>query len=116
MPARDPRIEHRGLLASIAATSVLGALGLAWGITSGSQMILLDGAYAVVGIVLSLLLLGASRLAHVGPTQRFPYGREAATPLAIAVQGLVLLGTLLYAAIESVAVIRAGGSSVDPGW
>lgn len=110
------RAERRGILGSMAATGALGALGIAWGIASGSQMILLDGAYALIGIALSALLLYASRVSRLGPTARFQYGREAATPLAIAVQALVLAGTLLYAALEAVSTIRDGGSSFAPGW
>jgi predicted Co/Zn/Cd cation transporter (cation efflux family) len=78
-------------------------------------MILLDGAYAVIGIGLSVLLLRASSLARSAPTHRYQYGREPATPLAIGIQGLVLLGTLLYAAFAAVATIREGGSVVAPG-
>jgi predicted Co/Zn/Cd cation transporter (cation efflux family) len=61
-------------------------------------MILLDGAYAVVGIALSLLLLRATTLAAHAPSSRFPYGLRAATPLAVGAQGFALLATLLYAA------------------
>lgn len=104
------------LVVSIVASGLLGALGVAWGIASRSQMILLDGAYAFVGIVLSGLLLFASRLAEREPSRRYPFGLEAATPLAIAVQGFVLLATLLYAAYEAVLTIRSGGSDVTAGW
>lgn len=114
MPA-DPRHERRALLVSIAATAALGVLGVIWGLVVGSQMILLDGAYAIVGIVLSALLLRASAVTEAGPTRRYHYGREAATPLVIAVQGLVLLGTLLYAALGAVAAIGGGGTDVDAG-
>jgi len=104
------------LLASIAAAAVLGCSGIVWGIASRSQMILLDGAYALVGIVLSALLLRASSLAGRGPTRRYPFGLEAATPLAIGVQGFVLLATLLYAMYEAVLSLRSGGSEVTAGW
>jgi cation diffusion facilitator family transporter len=108
--------EARVLYVSIASTAVLGAIGLAWGIAVGSQMILLDGVYAVIGIALSWLLVRASALARQGPTRNFPYGREAATPLVIGVQGFVLAATLVYAAVEGVATIRLGGSDVAAGW
>ena len=108
--------EQRSLYVSIVSTAVLGALGVVWGIAVGSQMILLDGVYAVVGIVLSWLLVKASALARQGPTRNFPYGREAATPIVIGIQGFVLAATLVYAGVEAVASIRAGGSEFTPGW
>lgn len=108
--------ERSALRVSIAVTAALSALGVVWGITAGSQMILLDGVYGVVGIVLSWLLIRASRLAEQGPTKNFHYGREAATPLVIGIQGIVLAATLTYAAVEGVYTIRAGGSTVRAGW
>jgi predicted Co/Zn/Cd cation transporter (cation efflux family) len=108
-------MERSALRRSIAATAVLGLLGVAWGLVSGSQVILLDGVYGVIGIATSWLLLRASDMAGGGPTGAHPFGREAATPLAIGVQGVVQLATLLYAAVEAVFVIGHGGSVVAAG-
>ena len=82
--APPAHIERSALRISIAVTAVLSVVGIVWGVAVGSQMILLDGVYGVVGIVLSWMLLRASRLAEQGPTTNYPYGREAATPLVIA--------------------------------
>ena len=57
----------------------------------------------------------AARAAADVPSARFPFGKAAVTPLAIAVQGVALLGTLVYAAVDAVAVITAGGADVEPG-
>lgn len=116
VPAPDASHEQGTLLRSIAATIVLGAIGVVWGITSGSQMILLDGVYGFVGVLVSWLLIRASSLAQAPPSARFPYGREAVTPLVIGIQGFVLLATLGYAAFEAAYMIRAGGSEVTAGW
>ncbi|MBJ7455734.1 MAG: cation transporter [Thermoleophilia bacterium] len=109
-------VERRALWWSIAVTAALGGIGIVWGILGGSQMILLDGVYAIVGIMVSLLLLWASALAQREPTRRYPFGRESVTPLVIAVQGFVLIGTLLYAAAEALTAIREGGSDITAGW
>ena len=109
-------IERPALLRSIAVAMVLGVLGIAWGLATGSQMILLDGIYGVIGILLSWLLLRASALASEGPSRRYPFGREAFTPFVIGIQGFVLLAALLYAAVEAIYVILDGGSSVAAGW
>ncbi len=114
-PAADAAFESLALRRSIVVTAILGSMGVVWGITTGSQMILLDGVYAVIGIVISWLLLRASAMAAAGPTTRFPYGRQAVTPLVIGVQGSVLLATLLYALVEAAFTIRDGGSNVTPG-
>jgi predicted Co/Zn/Cd cation transporter (cation efflux family) len=80
MAGPDPRLERHALRRSV--TAVLGALGIGWGLAVGSQMIVLDGAYAAIGLVVSWLLLLASRLVDRGATHRYPYGREAMTLLS----------------------------------
>jgi predicted Co/Zn/Cd cation transporter (cation efflux family) len=112
-----PSTTHirRTLRITIAVTVVLGAIGVTWGITAGSQMILLDGVFALIEVALTGLLLRASSLADQGPTRNFPYGRESATPLVIGIYGFVLAGTLVYAAVDALATIRAGGSDVAAG-
>ena len=116
MAAPDAAIDRRVLHASIVASAAIGTLGVAWGISTGSQMIVLDGAYAVVGIALSLLLLRATTVAAIDPSNRFPYGLRAATPLAVGTQGFALLATLLYATYDALMTIRDGGSEVSAGW
>lgn len=106
---------RRTLLLTITVTVVLGAIGVTWGIAAGSQMILLDGVFALIEVALTGLLVRASTLADQGPTRNFPYGRESATPLVIGIYGFVLLGTLVYAAAEALATIRAGGSDFAAG-
>jgi cation diffusion facilitator family transporter len=115
MVATDTHLEAKALRRSITVTAVLGSFGVIGGVVTGSQMILLDGVYAVIGIAVSWLLLRASAMAAAGPTTRFPYGREAVTPLVIGVQGFILLATLVYALVEAALTIRAGGSDVNPG-
>jgi cation diffusion facilitator family transporter len=116
MAAADIAVERHALLWSMAITSLLGAIGLFWGVISQSQMILLDGVYAVLGLLVSWLLLMASGLAQAEASHRYPYGRESLTPLVIGVQGFVLLATLGYATIDACLTIRDGGSRIDAGW
>lgn len=107
--------EGRALRGSIAGAVVLGTVAVVWGVAAQSRVLLFDGAFILLGIVLSVLSLMASRAAAQDPTVRFPFGKSAVTPLAIAVQGVALLGTLLYAAVDAVAVVVGGGSDVAPG-
>ena len=108
-------MEQSALRGSMAATAGLGLIGVAWGILSGSQAILLDGAYGVIGIAVTWLLIQAGRIAREDPSRAYPFGRESVTPLAVGIQGFVLLATLAYAAYEAVMTIRLGGSEVTPG-
>jgi cation diffusion facilitator family transporter len=100
----------------MAVTGALSVLGLLWGWLTGSRMILLDGVYGLIGLLVSWLLLHASALAERDESSEYPYGREAATPLVIGVQGFVLLATLVYAGVGAVQTIQQGGAEVTAGW
>jgi len=112
MPNQNP--ERRALVISILATAMISVLGVLWGIAIGSQMVLLDGVFGLVGIITSTLLLQASSLAGRKPSRRYHYGQQSAIPLVIGIQGFVLLATFAYAAVEAVTTIRLGGSHFSP--
>jgi cation diffusion facilitator family transporter len=104
--------EQAVLRVSLIASLVLAAVAVGWGLAAGSQIILLDGVYLLLGSAMSGLSLAASRRAAAGPTRRYPFGRESLVPLAIGIQGLALLATCLYASLEAVRTIADGGTDV----
>jgi len=110
-----PSPERRALRESILSSVLLGVGALAWGVAAQSRVLLFDGIFTVLGILLSGLSLLAATAAAAPPTRNFPFGKKAATPLAIGVQGAALLGTLLYAVVDAITVIRGGGADVAPG-
>lgn len=116
MPPPDLAVERTVLLRSIAAASVLGLAGIAVGLATGSQIVLLNGAYAFIGVGVAWLLLLASGVVGQGPTHPYPYGREALTPIVVGVQGFVLLGTVAYAVVDAALSLLEGGGDVDAGW
>ncbi|UZN03103.1 cation transporter [Cellulomonas sp. S1-8] len=107
--------ERRAIVESIVGAGVIGTGALVGGVLVQSRVLIFDGAFVVLGIVLSAMSLVASRAAAAAPSARFPFGKQAVTPLAIAVQGAALLGTLVYAAADAVIVIVAGGADVAAG-
>ncbi|MGV1005306.1 MAG: cation diffusion facilitator family transporter [Candidatus Nanopelagicales bacterium] len=109
------QMEQQALLISIVATAATGALAIVWGLVAGSQIILFDGAYASLGMLLSWLSLRASKLVAAGPTKNYPFGREALAPLVIMVQGIALLATCAYAIVSSSLSLLHGGSEVEAG-
>lgn len=109
------RSERRLLRLSTAAAAAFAALGIIWGWWAESQIVLLDGVYALIGLLLGALSLRAASLVEQGPTTRYPFGREALAPLVVGMQGLVLLGTFGYACVDAIAVILQGGSDTAIG-
>jgi predicted Co/Zn/Cd cation transporter (cation efflux family) len=109
-------LERSALGLSIASGFVLAALGILIGITTGSQIVLFDGFYTFLGIGLSWMALRVSALVASGPTTRYPFGREALTPLIIGLEGVALVATCTYAAFNAVLTIIHGGSRLPTGW
>lgn len=107
--------EQSALRLSLIASVVIAATAVTWGLIANSQVILFDGVYTLIGMALTGLAMVTSRIVAAGPTKRFPFGLEALTPIVIGVQGIALLGTIAYAALEAVRVIIDGGSEVAAG-
>ena len=101
---------------SVLCGFVLAAVGIAIGVGTGSQIILFDGFYTFLGIGLSWMAMRVSILVASGPTNRYPFGREALTPLIIGVEGVALLATCSYAGFNAVLTITHGGSRLPTGW
>jgi predicted Co/Zn/Cd cation transporter (cation efflux family) len=116
MTTRDARAqaEQRSLRTSILLSVALAVIALVVGMVSGIRIIIFDGAYMLIGLILSWASLKASTTVAAGPTSRFPFGRDALAPFVVAIQGVAIAGTLLYAAGDAVVVIRDGGSAVNP--
>lgn len=112
--SEQARVEQRSLRVSIALSVALAVIALLVGMFSGTRIIIFDGAYMLIGLILSWASLKASTAVAAGPTSRFPFGRDALAPFIVAIQGVAIAGTLLYAAGDAVVVIRDGGSAVNP--
>ena len=110
------RLERSALSLSIASGLLLAALGIVIGITTGSQIVLFDGFYTFLGVGLSWMARRVSSLVASGPNTRYPFGREALTPLIIGLEGVALLATCIYAAFNSVLSIAHGGIRTPSGW
>ncbi len=89
----------------------IGLAGVAAEVVTGADVVLFDGMVTLAGVVLVLVSMVASRVATSSPTADFPYGRHAATPLAVAIQGAALLGALAYGAGSAAATVAAGGTA-----
>lgn len=102
--------ERRALTASLVTSGVLGVGAIGWGLAARADVLVFDGIYMVAGIALVAVSLLASHAAASEPSHRFPFGRHAATPLTVAMQGAAILATLVYGAVSAVATLVAGGS------
>lgn len=108
--------EQRALVVSMVVAMGFAALGIGLGLVSGSQVILFEGFFSLLGVALAWMALTAAKVARSEPTATFPFGREGVAPLVIGLEGIALLATCGYAALEAVSTILSGGGDVVGGW
>ncbi|MFI7194678.1 cation transporter [Nocardia nova] len=76
----------RALVFSMWSSVVFVVVSLAWGLAAGSQMIVFDGLYSLVGIALSAVSVAAQRTVAKGADASYPWGRETWEPVVIVVR------------------------------
>ncbi|MBZ9655529.1 cation diffusion facilitator family transporter [Phyllobacterium lublinensis] len=117
------KTEQGMLRISIAVTVLVAALGILFGILSGSSAIIFDGVYAmtdaamtivallVSGLIASSVTLGAKgRLA-----KHFTMGFWHLEPMVLGLNGALLTGAAIYALIDAVVSIMHGGRPLEFG-
>ena len=109
------KAEERGLRTSIWVSVGLTAVTLVVGLVASSQLLILEAAFGTIGLAATGLALGASRAAERGPSSRYPFGLDSLTPLVVAIQGVALAATLVYAAVTAIMDILDGGHPVNVG-
>ncbi len=106
--------EKRVLTLSALIASGFAGSGLLVGLLVGSMVIVFDGVYSLVSLLLTLLSLAVSRFIQKPSDARFPFGRAVLEPLVIAIKGLVILLIVSYSLYSSLSALLSGGREVDP--
>ncbi len=106
-------LEQRTLRLSIYGVLLVAAGSIAWGLAIESDVVILNGIFSLFSLISGGLSLLAARLVVKPEDRRFPYGYSHLEPLVHSVNGLMLLIMCVYAFINGVEGIRAGGNIVD---
>src|SRR6185295_2224678 len=112
------RSEQGFLRASIVATVVVAALGIAFGLLSGSFSIAFDGAYSLIDAGMTMLALLVSNLivrsgqgdglpGRLG--RRFTMGVWHLEPIVLGLNGTLLIAVAVYALINAAISVINGG-------
>lgn len=102
-------LENTSLLVSAVFAGLFAAAGIAWGLWMGSLMILFDGAYSLLSLLLSLMAVYVGRLVRRPGNARFPFGYAALQPLAIAVKGIAITLVCVVSFASAVKALLQGG-------
>lgn len=111
----DAIAEQRTLRISIAVTVVLGVLGIASGLATGSQAMIFDGMYSFVDVVPSIVSLLVVKLLAQGNSQRFQYGYWHLEPLVLVLRDSILVVACIYAGVDAIKTLSSGGHAVEYG-
>lgn len=113
MCARTSLNEKRILTFSAIAASGFAGAGLVLGLLVGSLVIVFDGVYSLVSLLLTLLSLAVSRFIERPSKRHFPFGKAVLEPVVIAVKGSVILTVVLVSLYSAVSAMFSGGREVD---
>lgn len=111
--------ETKLLRISIAVTFVVALFGIVFGVLSGSFSIAFDGAYSLADATMTILALIVARLITSNAThnrrldKRFSFGFWHLEPIVLGLNGIVLMSVSIYALINAVANLLAGGHQLE---
>lgn len=105
--------ENMALTISAAGAALFAVAGIVWGLWVESMVILFDGAYSLISLVLSLLSLYAARLVRRPANAQYPFGFGAVEPLVIAVKGLVIATLCVLSLGSAIVALVQGGRPVE---
>lgn len=106
--------EKRTLFISIWVTLIFAIFGIVWGTFTDSGMIIFDGIYSGISLCLSYISVVVLKQVENAEDDRFPFGRAHFEPMLVLFKSLALIGTCFYSAVNSFAVLLAGGRYVAP--
>lgn len=113
MCARVSQNENRVLTVSALLAAGFAGGGLVLGLMVGSMVIIFDGVYSLISLLLTLLSLAVSRYIQTPSKNIFPFGKAVLEPVTIAIKAIVILAVVGYSLYSAVDTLLNGGHAVD---
>ena len=101
---------------STLGTLFFAVLGIAWGWTVKSEMILFDGMYSLGGVILSLLALMGSIYINKKDYEKYPFGKKMIEPLIVIIKSLAIFIMCIYSLTGSIKDLINVGNEVQYGY
>jgi len=120
----DPATEQGVLRLSIAGSLLLAAAAVVFGLLANSSLIIFDGIYGLIDVVMTWLSLLVARLIALSTStdalqsrlnQRFTMGFWHLEPIVLGVSGTLMIGAALYALVNAVDALMSGGRHIALG-
>lgn len=120
----DPATEQGVLRLSIAGALLLAVAAVVFGLLANSSLIIFDGIYGLIDVVMTWLSLLVARLIALSTNtdalqsrlnQRFTMGFWHLEPIVLGVSGTLMIGAALYALVNAVDALMSGGRHIALG-
>jgi cation diffusion facilitator family transporter len=100
--AEAVRLARHSVVVGVLTNGVLAVVKGVAGVLGNSQALIADAIESFSDVLSSLVVLGGLKVAAEAPSQKHPYGKGRAEPMAAAVIALMLFGAAIVVAITSV--------------
>jgi cation diffusion facilitator family transporter len=105
-------VEIRAFRISALGFLIISVLGIVFAVLAKSQAILLDGVYALVSVVMTLLAAQVARLVDKPSSAKFHFGYAHFEPLLNLIRGLLIFAICAYALVSTIEVLIRGGREI----
>lgn len=116
--------EQSALRLSLVAILAFSALGIGFGVVSGSSAIIFDGVFSLVDAAISIISITVSGLIarsissrgfSEATSRRFASGFWHFEPMVLAISGVAMISVATYALVQSVLALFSGGRDIEFG-
>ena len=107
--------EQKGIRISLVGAISFALLGLSFALWSGSQAVLLDGAFNLITAVMVLFALRITKLLNEPLSERLPVGYVALEPFYVLTKGLLLFVFTVFVMVSNVIIMLQGGNELKLG-
>ena len=109
----DYALEKKLLKISVYGAVIFAVTGVIWGYLISSQMVMFDGLYSLISVMLSLLSLFAVQFIQKRDAKKFPFGKEMLEPIVIIIKYVVMLFLCFAAVITAMGALVTGGRETN---
>lgn len=76
-------------------------------------MVLFDGMYSLVSLILSMMSLFISSYIAKKDQEKFPFGKNILEPMVISLKSFVIAAMCIYSLVDAIRTIIFGGDRMD---
>ena len=109
------KLENKILKLSVVGALFFALFGIAWGWALDSDMIIFDGLYSFISVILSMLSLYINNYMAKRDFEKFPFGKHILEPIVISIKSLIIAIMCLYSLIGAIKTILTGGNNLEFG-